>query len=139
VKENLMDIEPKDGLTYLSFAASVGGIWMWVKGQFKSGRAREVVIKERVLDIETRFEKRVEDIESRFTTPNNEPALMTYRAHDHICLQAHRTMVSEFKHVVDALDSNSEQLKEIGGKIGDMSVLVAVLKGKVEREEKRGV
>lgn len=84
----------------------------------------------------TRIAKNSEDIatlKEQFINGDGEPRLLSYKAHDHICRLITGNMVTEFKHVVEALKNLTAETKDMRDQMGEMTVAIAVLEG--EREE----
>ena len=99
----------------VSLGVSVGGTIAWVKLKLKS------------------HDERLMAVEGKFFNENNEPALLSYRAHDHICSKQNELIVQEFRHVTTALNTNSQAVKTCGEQVANLTVAVAVLEEKVER------
>lgn len=99
----------------VSLGVSVGGTVAWVKLKLKSHDERLMVV------------------EGKFVNENNEPALLSYRAHDHICNRKNELIVQEFRHVTAALNANSQAVKACGEQVANLTVAVAVLEEKVEK------
>jgi hypothetical protein len=121
-----MDIEPRDGVWAMGLAASFGAAWSWFKSRLKI-QAKDTV------ELRTRLEK----IENRMVTENGEPALMSFRAHNHICRQANELLLSELNHMREAVDSQCRHLEKMSGKLSSMEKAMAVLeeKSKSRREK----
>lgn len=96
-----MDIEPKDGVYFLTTAAAIGAGWNWVKSRLGG------------------HERRLRSLEQRVTNEHGEPMLMSYDAHDKICGRQQEVMgvhmntltaaVVRVEKVVSGLDEKVDQ------------------------------
>lgn len=75
----------------------------------------------------------VESVNKKITTPEGDPLLMSYKAHDHICMRANEILSAELRRVSEAIVANSEAVRKCGDQVSHLVVAVAVLEEKVER------
>lgn len=104
----------------VSLGITVGGLVTWAKTKLKDHDARFLTV-----------DARLEAVEGKFINENNEPALLSYRAHDHICRRQNEMIVQEFRHVTAALNNNSQAVKSCGEQVAQLAIAVAVLEEKV--------
>jgi len=82
-----------------------------------------------IVDIRTELSK----IDGKFFTPEGEPRLVSFKAHDHICLRANEAITAELRHVTAALNTNTQRVKECGDQVAQLTTWVTVLEEKVEK------
>lgn len=75
----------------------------------------------------------VESVNKKITTPEGDPLLMSYKAHDHICMRANEILSAELRRVSQAIVDNSEAVRKCGDQVSKLTVSVAVLEEKVEK------
>lgn len=73
-------------------------------------------------------------VNRKIATPEGEPLLMSYKAHDNICSRANDRLSSEMRHVVDALSSHSKAVSACGDQVSQLAVAVAILEEKFAHE-----
>ena len=76
---------------------------------------------------------RIAVIEKKFVTDNGEPALMSFRAHKHICEQNNGMLMSEFNHVKETVEKQSTHIDEMGNQLGCTAKALAVLEEKIKK------
>lgn len=97
----------------------------------------ESLLTAEVVRVESHFISEIKEMKNQFTTPDGEQRLLSYQAHDNICRRTTEAMLAEFKHVTQALQGNTAEIKEMSGTIGQMTVAIAVLEeGRDEHSRK---
>lgn len=94
------------------------------------------ILEDNIAGVKKTFEDEIAEINAKFSTPEGEPRLMSYKAHDHICLRANEILTAELRHVSEALATHSKAVERCGSQVGELTVAVAVLEEKVEKSEK---
>lgn len=75
----------------------------------------------------------VESVNKKLTTPEGDPLLMSYKAHDHICMRANEIISAELRHVSEAIVAHSAAVRTCSEQVSQLAVAVAVLEEKVEK------
>lgn len=75
----------------------------------------------------------VESVNKKLTTPEGDPLLMSYKAHDHICMRANEIISVELRHVSDAIAAHSAAVRTCGEQVSELTIAVAVLEEKVAK------
>jgi hypothetical protein len=108
-----MELSTKELGTLGGWLISLGSTVAWVRIKIKDHGSR------------------LAKVENRFFTENNEPALLSYRAHKHICDQKDEKTSLQMKHLIDAVNNHSIAVKDNSDQVAQLSTLVAVLEEKV--------
>jgi hypothetical protein len=142
-KECLMELSGKEIGGLVCWGFSLGGTIAWVKFKIK-GNAESITKHDARLEkIETnsaRLSKleehdlRLTRVEGRFFTENDEPALLSYRAHNHICEGKNKIITQELQHVAEAINKSSQATKENSDQVAQLAIAVAVLEEKMEKK-----
>jgi len=126
----------------VSLGLSVGGTVAWVKLKLKSH-------DERLMVVEKKIETDIAEVNGKFFTPEGEPRLLSYKAHDHICTRTNElltkslqhvttTLETHSKHVSASLDAHSLAVKSCGEQVANLTVAVAVIEDRFENDNKNG-
>lgn len=86
--------------------------------------AREVEVVKASVDLVNR----------KLATPEGEPLLLSYKAHDHICTRANDRISAELRHVVEAIAAHSAAVSNCGEQVSQLTVAVAILEEKFAHE-----
>ena len=111
-----MELSERDAGVFAGWLLSIGAIFAWVKLTIKA------------------HGRRIARVERRFFTENDEPALLSYRAHNHICQMKNEVISKELRHVVEAMNKNSQTVKDNSDQVAELTIAVAVLEEKVVKE-----
>jgi len=123
--------------TWIIFAFSVGVAYGSLQSQNKKNADDIVGVKTVLSEDLVEVKARVIEIESRFTTSGGEPRLLSYKAHDHLCLRANEAITAELRHVTAALTTNSQRIKDCGDQVAQLSTMVAILEERVEKQSEK--
>lgn len=142
-KECLMELSGKEIGGLVGWSLSLGGTIAWVKFKIK-GNAETITKHDarlnKIEDNSARLSKleehdtRLTRVEGRFFTENDEPALLSYRAHNHICEGKNKIITQELQHVVEAMNKYSQAIKEHSDQVAGLTIAVAVLEEKMENK-----
>lgn len=119
--------------TWITVAFALGVASGRLQSQDQKNAADIVGVKTVLSDDLDEVKSKIVDIESRFTTSGGEPRLMSYKAHDHLCLRANEAITAELRHVTAALTTNSQRIKDCGDQVAQLSTMVAILEERVEK------
>jgi len=103
------------------------------------GRLSSKIIKnsDDIADIRTKglvdIRSEIAKIDGKFNTPEGEQRLMSFKAHDHICTRMNEAITAELRHVTNALNTNTQRVKECGDQVAQLTTWVTVLEEKVEK------
>jgi hypothetical protein len=130
-----MDLSVKEAGAIAGWLLSLGAMYTWVKTKIKNHDVGLVEVKDHALRLVAveGYGPRVDKLESRFVTENGEPALLSYRAHDHICNQKNEALYVEMRHIVKAMNNHSQTVKDNSDQVAGLAIAVAVLEEKVVR------
>lgn len=73
----------------------------------------------------------IEAVNKKITSPEGEPLLLSYKAHDHLCGRTNELLAKEIGHMAGVLAAHSEAVKSCGDQVSSLTVAVAVLEEKV--------
>jgi hypothetical protein len=138
-----MELSAKEIGGIVTWSLSLGGTIAWVKFKIKGNG--ETITKhdarlKAIEDNNTRLAKleehdaRLTRVEGRFFTENDEPALMSYRAHNHICEGKNKIIAQELQHVAESMNRYSQTMKEHSDQVAGLTIAVAVLEEKMENK-----
>ncbi len=138
-----MELSVKEIGGIAGWCLSLGGVVTWVKIKIKDNGDNLSKYSARLKKIEddnARLAKledhdtRLTKVEKKFVTENGEPALLSYRAHNHICDGKVQYITQELKHVLLAMNNNITATKEHSEQVSLLAIAVAVLEEKLERK-----
>lgn len=137
-----MELSAKEISGIATWCISLGGTIAWVKFKIKDNGETNIKHDARLKKLEddnARLAKledhdtRLTRVENRFYTENDEPALLSYRAHNHICDGKNKVITQELQHVAEAINKYSQAMKEHSDQVSQLAIAVAVLEEKMER------
>lgn len=129
-----------NSLTMIGFAGTwtlwsfgVGVVYGYLRSQIKKNTDDIVGVRAVLSEDINELKNKVVEIDGKFITPGGEPRLMSYKAHDHLCLRANEAITAELRHVTAALTTNSQRIKDCGDQVAQLSTMVAILEERVEK------
>jgi hypothetical protein len=138
-----MELSGKEIGSFAAWCVSLGGTIAWVKFKIKDSgdsitkhEARLKKIEEdnaRLAKLED-HDARLTRVERRFFTENDEPALLSYRAHNHICDGKNKIITQAMETLASAVNKCSDATKEHSDQVAQLAIAVAVLEEKVEKK-----
>jgi hypothetical protein len=143
-KECLMELSGKEIGGLVCWGISLGGTIAWVKLKIKGNSETNIKHDDRIKKLEDdnarlakleEHDARLTRVEGRFFTENDEPALLSYRAHNHICDGKTKIITQELQHVVEAINKYSQTMKEHSDQVAGLTIAVAVLEEKMENKQ----
>jgi hypothetical protein len=138
----VMELSAKEIGGIAAWCLSLGGTIAWVKIKIKDNGediTKHAARLKKIEDDNARLAKleehddRLTRVEKRFFTENDEPALLSYRAHNHICDGKTKIITQELQHVAQAMNKFSQATKEHSDQVAQLAIAVAVLEEKMER------
>jgi len=75
----------------------------------------------------------VDAVGRKISTPEGDPVLLSYKAHDKICGRITDLLSAELRHVGQALDKHSAAVSSCGEQVSALTLAVAVLEEKVQK------
>ncbi len=122
------------GLTLLVNAFAVGVAYGKLSAKIEKNSTDIVDGQGDMTRLEQGLQAQIVALSNKFTDERGEPRLLSYPAHDKICVRQAQLILAEFSHTTKALDANSQAVKELGVQVATLTVAVAVMeKGEADK------